>query len=213
MGCVSGVRLDRFGNPTDEPLDFFDARATLERVVAGLGILVSWRPGEEIGLLPGRVAALRLCGRGKGVRVGVVGQVHPETAERFGLDGDVFLWELDLSRLLDRAEGLTALPQVQPLPRYPAASEDFAFVVGAATLAEDLLEAASRHPLVASARVFDDFPLDRRQGHPAGARSVGVRVRYRAPNRTLRDRDIAKVRRGILNRVRTACGAVVRGNG
>lgn len=216
---VAGARRDRFGNPVAERLDFFDAKATLEQVLAGLGLSPEFRAVEEFGFVPGRTAEVRIpraggpAAGGRSVRIGTVGQAAPASAAAFGLEEEAFVWELDLAAML-RAEpdGLTRPPAASPLPRFPAAAEDFAFLVTEDTPAGALAREAESHPLVVEARVFDDYRLTEGQGAEAapGSRSLGLRVLYRAPNRTLNENDIAKVRRTILKRVKSNLGAVVR---
>ena len=216
---VAGARRDRFGNPVADRLDFFDAKATLERVLAGLGLSPEFRAVEEFGFVAGRTAEVRIpraggpAAGGRSARVGTVGQAAPASAAAFGLEEEAFVWELDLAAML-RAEpdGLTRPPAASPLPRFPAAAEDFAFLVPEDTPAGALAREAESHPLVVEARVFDDYRLTEGQGAEAapGSRSLGLRVLYRAPNRTLNENDIAKVRRTILKRVKSNLGAVVR---
>lgn len=214
VGLVAGVRMDRFGSPTEEGLDFFDAKATLEKVLAGLRIEATYRPASAFGFLAGRTARVAVAGS----VVGLIGQVHPETAAVFGLERDIFFWELNLSDLLKVAPGMTAPPAATPLLRHPSAVEDFALLVGPDVLAQDLVREALGHPLVVEARVFDDYLLDEPAAPPAGGessgrRSLGISVRYQARNRTLDENDIAKVRRTILKRLKGNHGAVVRERG
>ena len=211
VALVVGVRMDRFGNPTDEALDFFDAKATLEHVLAGLRTSPSFRPSSAFGFLAGRTAEVTA----EGSVVGVLGQVDPETAAVFGVEQDAFLWELDLAALLAAVPDMTKPTIATPLPRHPSAVEDFALLVGPGVLAEDLVREALGHPLVVDARVFDDYLLDEPAavGGEVRRRSLGISVRYQARNRTLNDSDIAKVRRTILKRLKVNHGAVVRERG
>ena len=209
VGLVAGVRFDRFGSPTETGLDFYDAKATLEHVLAGLRVSADFRPVAAFGLLEGRTAEVSV----EGSAVGVLGQVHPETAAVFGVGQDAFLWDLDLSALLEAAPGMTKPPAAVPLPRHPSAVEDFALLVGPELLAQDLVREALGHPLVVEARVFDDYLLEDSgaEGEAGEARrSLGISVRYQARNRTLNENDIAKVRRTILKRFKANHGAVVR---
>lgn len=206
VALMAGVRPDRFGSPTPESMDFFDLKATLERVLRGLRLDGRFRPTERFGMLPGRTAAVEVAGEA----IGFLAQAHPDTAGAFGVEVDACVWELDLSRVLRLAPGAGAPVTAAPLPRHPSASEDFAFVVGPGVLAADLAREVASHPLVVEARIFDDYPLDGEAGGEPGARSLGVAVRYQAPNRTLAEKDLVKIRRTILKRVRRF-GAVVRG--
>ena len=209
VALVAGVRSDRFGSPTTDALDFFDLKAGLERILEGLRLEARFRPVTRFGMLPGRAAEVEAAG---GV-IGFAGQAHPDTAAAFGLELEAFVWELDLTLLLSLAPATTAPVPAADLPRHPSATEDFAFVVGPGILAADLVREVANHPLVVEARVFDDYALDGEAGAAPGARSLGVAVRYQAPNRTLGEKDLVKIRRGILKRVRASLGAVVRGTG
>ncbi len=212
VALIVGVRMNRFGTPTEAGLDFFDAKAAFEHVLAGLRTYPSFRPATGFGFLDGRTAEVAVDGS----VVGVLGQVHPETAAVFGVEQDAFLWELDLSALLAAAPDMTAPPMAAPLPRHPSAVEDFALFVGPDVLAQDLVREALEHPLVVEARVFDDYLVDEPAAAGAEARrrrSLGISVRYQARNRTLNDNDIAKVRRTILKRLKANHGAVVRERG
>ena len=199
-GLVAGVRFDRFGRPSDEGLDFFDAKATLERVLSGLRVEASFRAADHAGFVAGRTATVAVAG----VALGILGQIHPSAATGFGIERDLFFWELDLTALLARATEAVGEVAAVPPPRFPSAAEDFALRVGPDAAAEDLRREAESHPLVAEAQIFDDYRED------GGARSLGISVRYQAPNRTLAERDLAKVRRAILKRLRSRHGAVVR---
>ena len=172
----------------------------------GLRLEARFRPTERFGMLPGRTAAVEVAGQA----IGFLGQAHPDTAGTFGVGVETCVWELDLSRVLGLAPEASAPVAAVPLPRHPSASEDFAFVVGPGVLAADLAREVASHPLVVEARIFDDYPLDGEAGGQPGARSLGVAVRYQAPNRTLAEKDLVKIRRTILKRVRRF-GAVVRG--
>ena len=209
VALVVGGRVDRFGSPTEEGLDFYDAKATLEHVLAGLGTAPVFRPATVFGMLPGRTAEVAVEGRA----VGVLGQLHPDVAAAFGVERDAFLWELDLSALLAATPDITAPPAVTPLPRHPSAAEDFALLVGPEVLAQDLVREALGHPLVVEARVFDDYLVDASAAPDGARRSLGISVRYQARNRTLNDNDIAKVRRTILKRLKANHGAIVRERG
>ncbi|HEX6123137.1 MAG TPA: 2-phospho-L-lactate transferase CofD family protein, partial [Ktedonobacterales bacterium] len=61
------------------------------------------------------------------VPVGVLGEVHPEIAERFEVPARTYLMELDLERLY---LAVPARALYEPIPRVPPAERDIAIVVG-----------------------------------------------------------------------------------
>ena len=150
VGVVTGSRLDRFGSKTEEELDFYDAKAYAARLFERLSVAASFSAYEDYGLLSGRTARIEVSGK----EVGVVGQVHPRTAKEFGLEKNVYLFEVRIADLLDHVPPVTTM---QALSRYPAVVEDLAVVVDRNEPAASVLTEIEGHPLVASAHVFDEY--------------------------------------------------------
>ncbi len=200
VGAVTGARLDRFGNATDDHVDFFDAKAYVERLFDRLSVGVSFGATEEYGLLSGRTAEIRVAD----TVVGVVGQVHPKTAQTFGLGQDVYLLEVTLNELLPH---VPPVAHYRPFSKYPAVVEDLAVVVDREQTAATVLAEIIAHPLVANARVFDEYTGEQ---VPEGKKSLAFAVSYQAPDRTLTDSDVAKARERIVSRLRGRCGAELR---
>jgi phenylalanyl-tRNA synthetase beta chain len=197
VGAVSGPRLDRWGNPTAESADFFDAKAYVQQIFDRSGVEVSYAASEEYGLLGGRSAELRVGGGA----VGVLGQVHPKTAETFGLADDVYLFEIRLEDLLPHVK---PVPHYRALAKFPAVVEDLSVIVSRDTAASSLVEEILAHPLASSASVFDEY-----QGEPipAGKKSLALSIAYLAPDRTLTDADVKKAREKIVARLTAKFGA------
>jgi phenylalanyl-tRNA synthetase beta chain len=194
---VSGPRLDRWGNPTTESADFFDAKAYVQQIFDRAGVEVSFAASEEYGLLGGRTAELRIGGG----TAGVLGQVHPRTAEAFGIADDVYLFEIRLEDLLPHVK---PVPHYRALARFPAVVEDLAVIVSRDTAASSLVEEILAHPLVREAAVFDEY-----QGEPIpeGRKSLAFSIAYQAPDRTLTDADVKKAREKIVARLAAKLGA------
>ncbi len=91
------------------------------------------------------------------------------------------------------------------LPDQPAAPRDVAFLLPAGAAAGDVLEAASAGGgrLLEEAEIFD---LYEGGDLPPGARSVAIRLRFRARGRTLTDREVDGACRRVLRKVKEATG-------
>ncbi|HXV64173.1 MAG TPA: phenylalanine--tRNA ligase subunit beta [Vicinamibacteria bacterium] len=201
-GAVTGARLDRWGTPTEETMDFFDAKAYVDALFQRLGISVVYHEAERYGFLPGRTAAVLAP---DGEELGVLGQVHPRTAASFGVGENVYLFEVRIDALDQRAVPVT---QYRAFSKYPAVVEDLAVVVGLDRPASDVLFEVEQHPLVAQARLFDQY-----EGKqvPEGKKSLAISIMYQAPDRTLTDKDVARARERILSRLEARFGAELRG--
>jgi len=199
-GVVAGHRLGRWGEPTSETVDFYDAKGLVENIFERIGLEPEWRPAEEQGLLRGRTAALLLDGE----EVGVLGEVHPSTSARFEVQDPAFLFDIDVQAVLDR---LSSGPRHKPLSRFPEVLQDMAIVVKKDVPAAKVGEAIGAHQLVRDARLFDVY-----EGPSLAPdmRSLAFEVHFQAPDRTLTDAEVADARRRIIRRLEHELGAELR---
>ena len=181
-------------------VDLSDAKGVAESFAEALGIAITYEPGEDPALLPGHAAWLHVDGES----VGVLGRVHPDVLGRFEIEDDVYLFEIDVDALAPVARRARAFAAPS---RFPTLAEDLAVVVDAATSAA-AVEAVLRRPrLVESVRLFDLYTGD---PVPAGKKSLAYTITYRAPDRTLTDADVAKVRAGVVRQLERELGASIR---
>ena len=104
------------------PLEFWDARAVVEELGGRLGVPLTFvQARNEDGFLhPGVAASIQHGGQ----HLGVVGELHPETRDRLGLEAPGFAFELNLSLIGERPAHKLA-----PIPRFPAITRDGSFLV------------------------------------------------------------------------------------
>ncbi len=172
-------------------IDFFDVKGMVEHILANTGVAdVRFEAASDPALHPGRTARIS---SGEAA-LGVIGELLPEVASAFEIDdARVAVAEIDLAALL------SVLPEGRrdvPVQRYLPARQDFAIVVdeerAAGEVAEVLLDAAK--PLATDATLFDIY---RGEQIGEGKKSLAYRVTFIAPNRTLTDDDLVKVRKRI----------------
>jgi phenylalanyl-tRNA synthetase beta chain len=176
---------------------FFEAKGLVERLVPG----AIFEPRPWTFLHPGRAAAVLL----RGVEVGWVGELHPETAERFGLKGwPVSAFELDLA-----AVEPDPTPHFERFYNVPAVSMDLAVLVDEKVRVGDMLKTVAqlRSPILADARVFDVYGGSQVS---AGNKSVALNFTFQA-EKTLTDAEVKEEIDRISERLREAFGAEVRG--
>lgn len=184
--------------------DFFDLKGVLENLFTSLHVeAVSWSPTDSATFRPGRTAALNLGER----QLGLAGELHPVVASQLSLrtEHPVLAAELDLEPLLAAARPHF---EVEPVPQYPEVREDLALLVPRSLPAGEV-EAAlldAGRPLLVEARLFDVYD-DEKLGDE---KSLAYRLTFRAPNRTLKDKDVEKQRKRILRTVERSVGAKLR---
>ncbi|MHB8516489.1 MAG: phenylalanine--tRNA ligase subunit beta [Dehalococcoidia bacterium] len=200
-GVVCGRRPDRWGRPSDEPLDFFDAKAYVEDLLHGIGVHAEYAASGEHGMAPGRTAEVRAGGK----RIGVLAQVHPDVAAAFGIERDAYLFELTLDDVLPHASHRRTMRDVS---RFPAVEQDMALIVDRETPAGDVRRAIASAPLVRDAQIFDVYTGDQ---VPPGKKSIAFSVAWQADDHTLTDDEAAKAQRKLVERLRREFGAELRG--
>ncbi|HKH76034.1 MAG TPA: hypothetical protein VKA51_03665, partial [Rubrobacteraceae bacterium] len=197
-GVLAGAVRPAEWNVPAKIADFFEAKGVVERLAPG----ARFEPRTRPFLHPGRAAAVIVGG----VEAGWVGELHPETAEKFELEGwPVAAFELDLN-----------LTNPDPETRFrlfvnvPAVVMDLAVIVDGDVAVGAVLDemAALGSPFLAEARVFDVY-----EGFqvPEGKKSVALGFTFQAEE-TLTDEAVKGELDRISDRLRGSFGAEVRGN-
>ncbi len=163
-----------------------DAIGTIRQLAADLGIDLKVEPATREPWHPGRCAELRVGDR----VLGHAGELHPRVCKAYGVPARTAVAEIDLDALLDHATGIVPGPVFSS---YPVAKEDVALVVDAAVTAAavqaSLTEGAG--PLLESIRLFDVYTGDQ---IGEGRKSLAYALRFRAPDRTLKEGEAAAAR-------------------
>lgn len=185
------------------PVGFYDLKGVVETLLTGLGLEGTFEPGEHPAFHPGRCAQVSVDGK----PVGVMGELQPLVREPFGLPAQpVCALEFDLDRLLTTWD---APRTMTPISVHPPVYEDLAVVVDEdvpAARVRDLI-AQTGMPLVRSVNLFDLY-----QGEQVGdgKKSLAYRLTYQADDRTLTDKEVAKLRGKIVRRLEKELGAALR---
>jgi phenylalanyl-tRNA synthetase beta chain len=177
---------------------FFEAKGVVERLASG----ARFEPRTRPFLHPGRAAAVIV----DGVEAGWVGELHPETAEKFELEGwPVAAFEVDLTRTNPDPE-----MRFRPFVNVPVVVMDLAVIVDGDVAVGAMLDevAALGSPFLVEARVFDVYEGSQ---VPEGKKSVALGFTFQAEE-TLTDEAVKGELDRISERLRGSFGTEVRGN-
>jgi len=195
-GLLAGTVYPPGWNAPALTAGFFEAKGLVERLIPE----AVFEPLKKPFLHPGRAAAVLI----DDIYAGWVGELHPEAAERFGLEGwPVAAFELDLD-----ATDPNPVPAFAPFYNVPAVSMDLAVVVGEETRVGDMLEviASLSSLILTKTRVFDVYVGSQVS---AGKKSVALGFTFQAEE-TLNDAVVKKELDRISERLRQVFGAEVR---
>ena len=151
---------------------------------------------------PGRCAEILI---GETV-IGTVGEIHRSVASSFELTGRVVAAEFDLDMLL-ATEGPWQFTRPSV---FPPVVFDLAFLLDTSVASSVVIDAvgAAEPELVEDVSVFDVFSGS---SLGEGRKSVAIRIRLRASDRTLSDEDVAPILKVIADGVVNATGGELRG--
>jgi phenylalanyl-tRNA synthetase beta chain len=192
------------GNDATGVMDFFDIKGVVEGLLKGLHIdNATYARADHPSFHPGRSAKLVINGKD----IGTFGELHPLVARAGGItDAPVMIAEFDLDALLSHAQ---RDHQIRSLPVTPAILEDIALVVPL-DLPSAEVEAVIRQAggdLLKDVRLFDVYQGD---SIAAGHKSLAFSLVYQTDERTLKDKDVAKLRKKIIGAAENRLGAKLR---
>jgi len=198
---LSGSRAELSWHGDKEPLDFFDAKGVVEKLLNQLGLKAVFEDSDDESLFPGREASVII----EDDRVGVLGDLHPKVAQAFDLGAAVCLIEIDVEKLLDKA---AEIRRYQPICRFPSVTRDIALVVNEGMAYQEIKEIVQSFPLVREVTLFDLYTGEQ---IPGGKKSFAVRVVYQSPDCTLTDEEVNQTQEEMLARLHRELGAALRG--
>ncbi|MBQ8953752.1 MAG: phenylalanine--tRNA ligase subunit beta [Clostridia bacterium] len=185
-----------------EKADFYALRDAVICLLGAFGIEPTVTAGGDGYYHPGRKAVLTA----EGVQLARLGEIHPDIAAAFDIEGRVYVAELDLWRVpaLEKP-----IPEVQPLPRFPAVTRDIALVMDEAVEVGPVMDAIARAggKLIEDVKLFDIY-RDIKLG--LNKKSVAFALSFRAADRTLTDAEISAAMDKILAACSKSFGAELR---
>jgi phenylalanyl-tRNA synthetase beta chain len=185
-------------------VDFFDIKGLVEELLSRLRVKdLHWLPehGESF-YHPGKSCAVTSAR----MHLGTLGEVHPEVLRAFDINQPVMLLDLDADALFAAAGNH---PGFRPLSRYPDMERDSAFLIDEAVSAQQVFTALGQVRLkdLESIVLFDVY---RGPALPAGKKSLAIRARYRALDRTLTDELVQELHDRLVQALKKTLGAELR---
>jgi phenylalanyl-tRNA synthetase beta chain len=193
------LTLGMYGN-----VDFYDLTGAIDELMATLGIKkYSYKPVKDNpSFHPGRMAKLVVEGR----ECGILGEVHPVVAQKFGAAQRNYIGMLDMEPLMAKA---LIKPEYKPLPKFPAVSRDIAMLVEDGILVKEIEQIieSKAGKILEEIKLFDVY---KGKQVPEGKKSVAYSILFRASDRTLTDEEVGKSMADIVKALSEKLGAQLR---
>ena len=193
---MSGLRHPlSWDQKSTENMDFFDLKGVVDELLDALHVEdARYEPGDHPSFHPGKCAALIVNGEA----IGWLGEIHPQVKENYDLgDAPVLAADLDMEKFY--ALGAKRFKSA-PITAYPPIIEDLAMIAPESTPSADIVAVIHKAGGFLLKRV-DLFDIFRGEQIGAGNKSLAYRLTYQAPNRTLTDKEIGKLRERIIKQL------------
>ena len=179
-GVICGeLQAQQWAEPA-RVVDFYDIKADVEALLVSHAGEIEFMSATHSALHPGQSARIMANGE----PIGWVGALHPLAQKALDIDPAVFVFELELTAVIN-----TGLPAFQPLSRFPEVRRDLALVVEqqvpVGALVAALRGAASG--LLRDVQVFDIYSG---KGVEQGRKSVAFGLILQDFSRTLTDQEV-----------------------
>jgi phenylalanyl-tRNA synthetase beta chain len=199
-GLVDTVVPEIYWQSKPAPVDFYFVKGIVETLLARFGIKADYLSGNDFTLSPAKSADIVV----DSVKIGVIGEVHPAVLMRFDIAEPAFLFELDLDKLLT----LSSKPLVyKAISRYPGTTRDIAMLLDTGVSYQKIVDIVKGFSLVSDMQLFDLYVGEQ---VPEGKKSMAFRLTYLAADRTLKDEEVDKVQKLILELLSKELGATLR---
>ena len=200
-GVITGPRSTESWQEKAIDVDFFDIKGDVEALLAeATQNAYAFAAVQHPALHPGQSAQITMGDR----PIGWVGSLHPRLEKAFGLSQSVFLFELDLAGVSEKA-----LPAYSKLSKFPSIRRDIAIIVDQSVSASAISKslAGSKINELISHRIFDVYQGD---GVEAKQKSLALGLIFQDFSRTLEDADINSHVEDIVQLLEKQTGAVLR---
>jgi phenylalanyl-tRNA synthetase beta chain len=185
--------------------DFFTLKGVIQELFKKMGVsdVKYVAEASDETYHPGRCARL-MAGE---QCIGIMGEIHPDAAANFGLDGvRVYCCELMFGAVARKAKTEIVY---QPLPKYPSTSRDIALLVDEEMEVgkiEDVIREKGKS-ILESVRLFDVY---RGKQVEEGKKSVAFALVFRDPERTLKDEEVREKQENVVAALEKEFGAELR---
>jgi len=219
-GVVTGAAFPTQWGESARNIDFFDLKSDVEDILAltGRSDAFIFVPEKHPALHPGQSAKIvrqyqqdtklkqkHADNKPEDIEaIGWLGALHPTLSQRLDLPQPVFVFELMLTAVMQRA-----IPRFEDIPKFPSIKRDLAIVVDEGIDAQtvtDCIRSAST-TLLTNLKLFDVY---QGKGIDSGRKSLAFSLTLQDRERTLTDQDVDKVVEDILSALNRDLGGTLR---
>ncbi|PIP17506.1 MAG: phenylalanine--tRNA ligase subunit beta [Parcubacteria group bacterium CG23_combo_of_CG06-09_8_20_14_all_35_9] len=207
---ISGVIIQE-----KNKIPFYKTEEVVLSLLEGLDIeceITSLKDGP-VWIHPSRSAEINPCTenfvvgvKSEEKRIGIIGELHPVVAGRFGIKERVGIFDLDFDIILSLYKETKAY---KPIIKYPKIVRDLAIVLDKKILWQEVKNAVleTNKELIREIELFDIYEGTEIE---KGKKNLAFHITFQAKDRTLKEKEIEKIQEKILSLLQEKFGAKIR---
>ncbi|MDQ2087031.1 phenylalanine--tRNA ligase subunit beta [Herbivorax sp. ANBcel31] len=184
--------------------DFYTLKGVVEELFSVLGITkYDFVPEKNNPTFhPGRTAVVKINDQ----YVGTIGEIHPDVSDEFECPQRTYIGVIEIEKLVDNA---SLEFEYTPLPKFPAMTRDIAMLVKDEVLVKEIEDILKQRggKILEEIKLFDVY---KGKQVPDGMKSVAYSITFRAADKTLKEEDVNKAMKKILDGLKKNIGAELR---
>ena len=190
-------------NSAGNPINWFQAKGLLEEVFEKLELSINFQKLERLDtelLHPNRCAQLLIDNK----RIGIFGQIHPAQAKLNNLLEETYIFELNLEAI-ELNWKQQQIFEYTSYSIYPSSTIDLACIINNNISFQEVENVIWKFglSLLESIELFDYYagsPI------PKGFHSIGIKLNFRALDRTLTNDEVSNIAKDIIMSLKTDLG-------
>ena len=196
--AVSGIDDENIIYPTGKT--FYIAKGAAEIIFAELGIEEDYKTANVSGFHPGRTAEIKVGEK----TIGVIGEIHPDLANAFGLRRPVAVMDIDFEMALKLSD---LVKSYSAISKFPIVHRDLSFVIDQKILYEEIVASLLKtSPILAKVELLDVYTGLEEEGRI----SKTIRLSYQPTEKTLTEEEINQMVKKAMDSLTYKFKAVVR---
>jgi phenylalanyl-tRNA synthetase beta chain len=198
---ITGGAIEEGRAGSTRELDFYDLKGALEAAIESMRLpRLRTSSAQARHLREGQAASISTE---ENQPIGFMGRLDERLAADYKFRQPVYVAEINLSRLLEKAETPVLY---HPLARYPAIDRDLSLLIDRRVTYAEIERAILAQQLehLRQAKLVDVYEG---VNLPEGKRSITLRIEYRADDRTLRDEEVDEMHARIVAALEQEFGA------
>ncbi|KAA3617473.1 MAG: phenylalanine--tRNA ligase subunit beta [Calditrichaeota bacterium] len=202
--AISGKRNPDFWGNEGENFDFYDLKGIIESLFEMLNISIpNFDSVKEFPFLD-KDFSVQLSQNGQ--NIGYCGRISNDLINEFDLSNEVYFAELNFDLII---KFISDNKKYKTIGKYPYIEKDLALVLENNILANDVISFIYQHggKFLRNVNIFDVYSGDKIS---SGHKSLAIRLRFQSDERTLKDKEIDKVFKNLINKSKQQFNASLR---